>query len=81
MLHLFSLLATLISVAGLVPQVVKAWRYPQGSSYAWVLTSTLATAIWTVHGYVHRDWFVFGSNVGMLTCFLAILLIRMFRRV
>jgi uncharacterized protein with PQ loop repeat len=75
---LLSLAAT-IAVLSLVPQVVRAWRVPLGSSYLWSGSAVFATTVWTVHGYRIHDPYILLSNLGMLLCFIAIILIRFFR--
>jgi uncharacterized protein with PQ loop repeat len=78
MQFLLSLAAT-IAVFSLIPQVVRAWRVPHGSSLLWSGSAIFATSVWTVHGYQIHDLYILLSNLGMLLCFIAILLIRYFR--
>jgi MtN3 and saliva related transmembrane protein len=60
-------LAGTITVAGFLPQVIRAWRTRQTrdlslGSFALIIT---ASTLWIVYGVTARDWPVIATNVGM----------------
>lgn len=67
--------ASVITVASFIPQVLKAWqtRSVNDISYGMVLLLLLSAAVWTLYGVLINDSIIIITNIGVALLNVAIL--------